>query len=95
MSKRSIARRRPVSVFRVDGDPETRLLTIKMWLSEDEDMRRADHYVGRAFDDEYAGPYVGRWLNSRDTDGLHELPPDVLEFLFEFDSDMRSELNKK
>jgi len=90
--KKSIARRRPVTVFRVDTSDDGTEFTVKVWIATDPDMPRTDRYAGKVTEDEYSGPRAQGWFDSRDTASLHRLPTEVLDALFEIDDRVREAL---
>lgn len=96
MRRKSIARRRPVVVYRVESDPEdASIVRVRAWEAEDDETKRLnrDRPFGSGWVDEQ-GAIRGQWLDSTDTDGIHALPEDVRELIWEMDDSIRAALKK-
>lgn len=95
MRRKSIARRRPVVVYRVEMDDETPGTVIaKGWIAEDDVTRRLDRTrpCGRAWTDEQVETIRGQWIDNTDTDAIHALPAAVRDLIWEFDDKIREAL---
>ncbi|MBS1674059.1 MAG: hypothetical protein JSS74_08860 [Actinobacteria bacterium] len=80
-------------VYRVEHDPDdATAIDMRAWEA-DELTGRLDRsrYVGKAKLTGYEGPAIrGQWVDSTDTDRIHELPEEVRDALWEFDDAARA-----
>jgi hypothetical protein len=85
--RKSIARRRPVIVYRIEVDDES--FQIKAWHGDSQTHRIAGPmlYDGRW---SYEGErFRSVWLTNVDTDGIHDLPPSVSNLIWKIDDVLR------
>ena len=93
MRKRSLARRTPIVVYRVEPDSDQRRVDLRAWLGDDSGRMLKEHPLGSAWVDEIESPLPrGQWLTSRDTDQIYTLPDVVRDQLFDFDDAIREAL---
>lgn len=90
--RKSLARRTPIIVYRVEPNDES-AIEMRAWVGDENGRMIKEQFVGNAKISEYDGPEVrGQWLDSTDTDGIHALPEEVRDGLFEFDDAIRKAL---
>lgn len=89
--RKSIARRRPIIVYRLEPI-EGGTIRIRGWMTDDDLMGRLDErkYLGAANITGYAGPARGQWFDSRDTDSIHGLPKELRDAVFQVDDAWRA-----
>jgi hypothetical protein len=89
--RRSLARRRPIVVYRVDADSDARSVTIKAFLANE--MGRiinTKRTEAVATITDFDGPYPrGQWIESTETDDIHALADDVRDGIFAVDDALR------
>lgn len=91
MTRKSIARRRPIIVYRVELTDDDRALVLKAWIGNDMGRLDPDRFLGTARDNEWDGGHLrGRWFDNRDTETIHGLPVKAREYLWEFDDALRA-----
>lgn len=92
--RKSLARRWPIVLYRVEQHGND--VVLKAWEANAQGRMFKSRPVGSAvirdWEDE---PVRDRWVTSDDTDGIHELPLDVREGLWEFDDAIREAYKRK
>ena len=85
--RKSIARRRPVIVYRVEVDESE--FRIRAW-NADELTHRIDGPMRYENTWSYEGPRFGSaWITNVDTDEIHDLPTGVAELIWRIDDLLR------
>lgn len=87
--RKSIARRRPVIIYRIDYEGQA--ITVKAWRG-DEDMGRIDG--PKVFENSWpitGDAAGGSWIDSRDTDAIHNLPAAVRDLVWGIDDELRKQ----
>jgi hypothetical protein len=65
---------------------------LEAWQGDEDARQIKDRPLGTAFIDFSGEPSGGTWFDTRNTDGLHQLHPDVMQQLFDFDDAIREAL---
>lgn len=93
--RKSIARRTPVVVYRVEADADEPLrVNLRAWEADDIGRMIQSRPFGRAWTDLEPDQSLtgGGWILSTDTDAIHELPDVVRDQLWDFDDAIRAAL---
>jgi len=97
MRRKSIARRRPLIVFRAEPDEnDATVFHVRAWIGDDVTGRLdRDRYIGNVRATEYAGTaFRGQWLDNTDTEAIHDLPDDVRDAIWSLDDAAREALKR-
>lgn len=93
MNRKSIARRRPVIVYRLEpSSSDAEAVDMRAWVVDDEETGRLDpkSKVGEWTFTGWTGDPVRAWLDNRDTDGIHALPEPFQRAIWSADDAIRS-----